>query len=94
MQVMLCMTNEVLCDDLFLLYEEQYGFATKEKKSETDSKRSKIFFSFREYYDFWTKKRNCALIPGEDLFFLENNMILGGKLVFVLESQTIFLSHP
>ena len=34
--------------------------------------------------------RNLRLISSEDFFFLENTMISGQKLVFVLESHTIF----
>ena len=42
------------------------------------------------------KLGNMRLIPREDLyyFFLENTMILEQNLVFVRESQAIFLSYP
>ena len=70
----------------FLLYKEHHGFGMKEEKFETDPKR-------REHHEFWTK-RYLILIRSVDFFifyiFLENSMILGQKLVFVLKSQTIF----
>ena len=40
------------------------------------------------------KRRNLRLNPSEPFIFLENSIILGQNLVFVLESQTIFLSYP
>ena len=76
MQVMHCMTNELLRDDLFFLFKEHHDFRTKEGKSETGSKRRPFFF--REHCDFGTKKkRDLRFISGD--FFLGNTVILARK---------------
>ena len=42
MQIMHCMTNELLHNDFFFLYKE-HNFQIKTGKSETDSKRRPFF---------------------------------------------------
>ena len=43
-QVMLCMTNKLLRNDLFLLLnKEHHGFEMKNEKPETDFKRRSFF---------------------------------------------------
>ena len=75
----------------FFFDKEHHDFGTKEEKSETDSKRRPFFFG--EHCDFGTKKEKSETQSRQRPFFLENTMILGQKLVFVLESQTIILIY-
>ena len=84
--------NELLHDDLFfLLKKEHQSFGTKKRNCRLIP--SEDFFFLREQYPFLTKNEKSGTDSKQRLFFLKNTINFGQKLVFVLESQTIFLSY-